>query len=374
MTPTPSRGPCVPPVSRRARAASRGPHARLRELRGARLADPLDRGQARHRNRLLVRCRAAGRPRARRTLPQRARHGALQAAMPEVELVVARDDRRDEPHDVALRGALDQHEPLVLRRDDHAAAPGRPAAPGSAGRRARRRSSGRGRAPRRPRGSRPPAPAAGAWPARPARGRGRAARRPSTASITAHPAAHATGLPPNVVPWAPVGPPRHQRRGRADRRDREPVRDALRHRDHVGRDAERLEPRTIRRSGRNPVCTSSNTSRAPWRSARSRSPSRNRRPAGWYPPSPCTGSTDSTPPRPRAARGGADRRPRPATGRRPRPCRPPTGTASGTARRRRWRRAARSRRGRPTWTSCSPPRPACARGSRRGTPPRRDGL
>ena len=53
-------------------------------------------------------------------------------------------------------------------------------------------------------------------------------------------AAHDTGLPPKVEPWAAVGPAVHERGAGHDPRQRQPGGDALGEQQHVGRDAEGL--------------------------------------------------------------------------------------------------------------------------------------
>ncbi len=98
-----------------------------------------------------------------------------------VRLIRRDRERRREPERRLARGA-DEQAPLERRRRPRALPAGRA------------RSRGAGRAPRTPGSASKRAPTP--------RGRGRAARRPSRPT-TAHAAAQATGLPPNVEAWSP---------------------------------------------------------------------------------------------------------------------------------------------------------------------------
>ena len=111
----------------------------------------------------------------------------------------------------------------------------------------------------------------------------------STVSTTAHAAAHATGLPPNVLAWSPGS----NATGSSSATSSAPIGKPLAS-PFASVTASGFVPRRCHAKKLpvrpTPVCTSSNTSKAPCSSAMSRARARNSGRAGWMPPSPCTGS------------------------------------------------------------------------------------
>ena len=210
-----------------------------------------------------------GRPAIRRRAPQRGLRQALDRRCPaprrprrlvtssgaiqRITLCATPHDRSSRPSSAQRRTTASQVSPSGSRVDavlDQLDADHQPQA------RARRRSARRSprslpdrpRAPRREPPRSPP---------------GRCSR---ISSRTARPAAQATGLPPNVEPWALLPQRSWSARRAGHRRQRQPVGDRLRHRRRRRGRSRRARTAHIRPVRPKPVWTSSATSRIPWRS------------------------------------------------------------------------------------------------------------